>query len=153
MFINEADGLFQYRMSVDDDNKNKVLALDQNTLQNLILDKLENFEGIMIGTSNMVCNMDKVFERRILYKVNFQKIEKDVAKKIWKDKMPNIKEEYIEKLLEKYYFNGGNIENISKKLLIDEIVFGREIGYDGLCKECEKEIFGKKEIKIGFGMN
>jgi hypothetical protein len=106
LFINEADGVFQKRLSNIEDSTNPTLALDINTIQNLLLDKLECFEGIMIGTSNFIENMDGAFDRRILYKINFSRPESETQKKIWKKRLPELNGKIIEKQDNKYNFTG-----------------------------------------------
>jgi hypothetical protein len=44
----------------------------RNTLQNMLLEEMENFHGILLATTNMTQNLDPAFERRFLYKVRFQ---------------------------------------------------------------------------------
>jgi uncharacterized protein YihD (DUF1040 family)/archaellum biogenesis ATPase FlaH len=150
LFINEADGFFQKRIGNVDNDANTTLALDQNTIQNMLLDKLENFEGIMIGTSNFIKNMDKALERRILYNVNFTKPDKKTQKKIWNIKLPDLDVNIIEKLVNNYDFTGGKINNVVKKMDIDYILSGEKPSYENIEKLCKMEGLDKKEIKVGF---
>jgi SpoVK/Ycf46/Vps4 family AAA+-type ATPase len=150
LFINEADGLFQKRISDINGSSNSTLALDFNTIQNMLLDKLEDFEGIMIGTSNFITNMDEALDRRILYKVNFAKPNKDTQKKIWKSRLPELSSKDINELVSNFDFTGGIINNIFKKSQINYILYGEEANYMNLEKLCKMEFVGKKEIKIGF---
>jgi SpoVK/Ycf46/Vps4 family AAA+-type ATPase len=53
-----------------------------NALQNILLQELEDFEGIFMATTNLADQLDKAFDRRLLYKVDFQKPEKSISKKI-----------------------------------------------------------------------
>jgi AAA+ superfamily predicted ATPase len=150
LFINEADGLFQTRTGDIGNSPNKTLALDFNTTQNLLLDKLECFEGIMIGTSNFIENMDKAFERRILYKIKFSKPDKETQKKIWKDKMKGLSDETVEKLVNKYNFTGGIIDNVVKKHDIEYILSEKKADFENLEKLCGMEYQEKEEKRIGF---
>ena len=45
----------------------------ENSIQNIILQEIEQLDGILIATTNLAENMDKAFERRFLYKVKFEK--------------------------------------------------------------------------------
>lgn len=46
-----------------------------NALQNIILQEMEDLEGILIATTNMTKSFDAAFERRFLYKVLFKDVE------------------------------------------------------------------------------
>lgn len=41
----------------------------ENSIQNIILQEIEQLDGILIATTNLAENMDKAFERRFLYKI------------------------------------------------------------------------------------
>jgi hypothetical protein len=60
----------------------------ENAIQNIILEEMENFDGILFATTNLVDNMDSAFERRFLFKVKFDKPNIENASKIWKSKLP-----------------------------------------------------------------
>ena len=150
LFINEADGFFQKRIGDIAGSANKTLAFDFNTIQNMLLDKLECFEGILIGTSNFIENMDDAFDRRILYKVNFDKPDRNTQKLIWKNKLPELNDETVEKLTANFNFSGGIIDNIVKKHDINFILSGDETNYNNLEKLCKMEFKIKKVKSIGF---
>ena len=150
LFINEADGIFQKRTGDIEGSPNKTLALDFNTIQNMLLDKLECFEGILIGTSNFIENMDDAFNRRILYKVNFDKPDKETQKSIWRNKLPELSGQIIDELVNNFSFTGGIINNIIKKKEIDYILYGEEATYANLEKLCRMEFQANPGKKIGF---
>ena len=72
LLLNEADGLMNKRVAVNQSND-----IFSNQLQAQILELLENFKGVLIATTNIEKNMDKAFERRFLFKskVDFPSIE------------------------------------------------------------------------------
>ena len=84
-------------------------------MQNIILQELENLDGILIATTNMTQNMDKAFERRFLYKIEFSKPEKNIRKMLWKSMMPDLNEEDALALASRFDFSDGQIENIARK--------------------------------------
>lgn len=45
----------------------------ENSIQNIILQEMETLDGIMIATTNLTQNLDKAFERRFLYKIEFSR--------------------------------------------------------------------------------
>lgn len=67
LLFNEADAVFSKRMEVNSSN----VAQTENTMQNIILEELETFGGIMIATTNLTDNLDAAFERRFLFKIGF----------------------------------------------------------------------------------
>ena len=61
-----------------------------NAMQNIILQELEDLEGILIATTNLTSNLDRAFERRFLFKVEFKKPTTDVKAQIWKAMLKDI---------------------------------------------------------------
>lgn len=74
------------------------VADTENAIQNVLLEELENFDGIHFATTNLVGNLDAAFERRFLYKIRFEKPALEIAAKIWKSKLPFLKASEAEKL-------------------------------------------------------
>jgi SpoVK/Ycf46/Vps4 family AAA+-type ATPase len=69
LLLNEADAVICKRRETEGSN----LAQTENAMQNIILEEMEKLEGILIATTNLTQNMDKAFERRFLFKVEFEK--------------------------------------------------------------------------------
>ena len=69
LLFNEADAIFGIRQS----GAERAIDKMENTFQNIILQEMEDLQGIMIATTNLSENFDKAFERRFLYKVKFDK--------------------------------------------------------------------------------
>ena len=86
------------------------------------MQELEDFEGIFMATTNLADQLDKAFDRRLLYKIDFQKPEKNISRKILSHAFSYLTEEIIEKLCECYTLTGGQISNIRKKLLVKSIL-------------------------------
>jgi SpoVK/Ycf46/Vps4 family AAA+-type ATPase len=124
----------------------------ENSIQNIILQEMESFDGIMIATTNLVQNMDHAFERRFLYKVKFEKPELAQRTKIWQSMMPNLTEETAIHLASCYDFSGGQIENITRKCDIESILYGEEcVTAKKIEQFCKDETLVKKYgSKIGF---
>jgi len=152
LLVNEADGIFTNRVMVNKDSRNPTIAQMQNTMQNIILNELDVFEGILIATTNLSDNMDRAFERRFLYKIEFKKPNVKVRKAIWCSLLPELSEEKTCALADKYNFSGGEIHNIARKSNIDYILAGKKEDYDSIIKLCDSEqrgIYSMKET-IGF---
>jgi len=67
LFFNECDAVFGTRKQIG----NSAVDQTENAIQNIILQQLEDMEGIMIATTNLTNNLDPAFERRFLYKILF----------------------------------------------------------------------------------
>ena len=124
----------------------------ENSIQNIILQEMENLDGILIATTNLVQNMDKAFERRFLYKIKFEKPTLEARMNIWHTMMPTLDESVARTLASKYDFSGGQIENIARHYAINNILHGQaENIVDTLTTYCDNERLETKEKrKIGF---
>jgi len=146
LFFNESDALISKRYEVSS-------SVDQmnNSMQNILLQELEDFEGILIATSNLNMNLDNAFERRFLYKIAFNNPEENTSLRIWKDKMPEISEEDAKILAKEYALSGGQINNICRKYVLSHILKNDKLELEELKELCEEEFFGKASSKkLGF---
>ncbi len=148
LLFNEADAIFSKRI------ENVEQSVDQmnNAIQNIILEEMENIEGILIATTNLLTNLDAAFERRFIFKVEFKLPEKDSRAKIWKSMIPSLSEEDAATLADKFTFSGGNIENIARKSTVEYVLSGNEPTLSMLETYCQEEILSHKKTrnKIGF---
>ena len=121
-------------------------------MQNIILQEMENLEGILIATTNLTKNLDSAFERRFLYKIEFAKPSVEAKRAIWQSMLPSLSESDAMMLAVKYDFSGGQIENISRKQTVEEILTGCSTDIDRLVEFCNEERLDNTIIrqKIGF---
>lgn len=151
LFFNEADAIFGKRTTVGGTNPS-VEKMD-NAMQNIILQELEDLDGILIATTNLTCNLDSAFERRFLFKVEFQKPSVEVKAKLWSSMLgEGITEADAQRLAMRYDFSGGQIENIARKRTIEYILSGKKAGFDEIDEFCKHELLDKRgAVKpIGF---
>ena len=148
LLFNEADAVIGKRKEVTSGS----VAQTENAIQNIILQEMENLEGIMIATTNLTQNLDKAFERRFLYKIEFSKPNVEAKEKIWESMLPKLKKTERMELANAYSFSGGQIENIVRKYTVDCILNGTEPSIDAVHKYCKTEFLYKSEEKrkIGF---
>ena len=147
LLFNEADAVLGVRM------EGAARAVDkmENSIQNIILQEMENLEGIMIATTNLTNNLDKAFERRFLYKVRYEKPTAEARKKIWEIMLPGISTETAHALSSRFDMSGGEIENIARKHMVNAILSGDEtIDVDKLSDMCQKERIATQTQRIGF---
>ncbi len=148
LLFNEADAIFGIRQQGAERAVDKM----ENSIQNIILQEMEDLDGILIATTNLTENLDKAFERRFLYKVRFEKPSIEVKRQIWKSMMPDITDANAAYLADKFELSGGQIENVARKKTIQNILSGTEPAIEDLIKYCcEEEIVANKERRrIGF---
>ena len=146
LMFNEADAIISKRREVDDSG----VGQTQNTIQNILLEELENFEGILIATTNLANNLDSAFERRFLFKIEFQKPDIAVKAKIWNLKLPQLSKSECESLAKQFDFTGGQIDNIVRKNEIHEIIYGSTVVFNRIFDFCLEETMGKNRTGIGF---
>jgi AAA+ superfamily predicted ATPase len=147
LFFNEADGILGKRTTHGQSNTKQT----ENSIQNILLEEIENFQGIFIATTNLVQNLDKAFERRFLFKVEFPKPNTETRSAIWMERMDQIDTHSAHILAQKHELSGGQIENVIRKSEIEFVINGVEPNLEMLDKLCHEEELNKAQnTKIGF---
>ncbi len=153
LLLNEADQFLSSRTQGTGSSADKM----HNQMQNIFLEQIEQFEGILIATTNLLDNIDKAFSRRFNYKIEFKKPGKKQRKRLWHFMLPE-NADYDEKLdvteLSKYELTGGQIDliirNTAYKVAVrEESVFTLE----DFLEEIEKELgssFESEGKSMGF---
>jgi SpoVK/Ycf46/Vps4 family AAA+-type ATPase len=145
LVFNEADAVLSRR------TEKKTSAVDQteNAIQNIILNELDNLNGILIATTNLAGSLDRAFERRFLYKIRFERPSFEAMTSIWKDKIPDLTEEETSFFALNFPLTGGQIDNVARKCLMSQILNGSAPDIEEIAKFCCEETL---EItrKIGF---
>lgn len=150
LLFNEADAIIGKRL---DKVEHSVDSM-HNSIQNIILQEMENFEGILIATTNLETNMDSAFERRFLYKVRFEKPTPAVRKEIWKSAIPALTDGAALNIAKEHDFSGGQIENIARKLLVDSILYGESGNlYGKVQKYCHEENIQNRKARPAIGFS
>lgn len=135
LLLNEADALLGIRQPIAQRAVDKM----ENALQNLFLEEIEQFEGILIATTNLTQNIDKAFERRFLYKIRFDKPSMETKRRIWQSMLPSLDQPTATTLAEQYDFSGGQIENIARKAIIHTLLWGEAPSLQQLQDFCQTE--------------
>ena len=113
LLLNEADQFLGARSS------GNITGSDQmhNQMQNIFLEQIENFRGMLIATTNLLENIDKAFSRRFNYKIEFKKPDKAQREELWKKMLPAdapYEKNFDAKELATYSLTGGQINLIVK---------------------------------------
>jgi SpoVK/Ycf46/Vps4 family AAA+-type ATPase len=146
LFFNEADAIFSKRRDIGVSNT----AQTENSIQNILLEELENFDGILIATTNMIKNLDTAFDRRFLFKICFEKPDIQSKTEIWKLKLPELSEPECMRLAKTFDFSGGQIDNIIRKYQIEGIIHQSDLCFEKILELCTYEHVGKEKKVIGF---
>ncbi len=152
LLLNEADQFLSSRSSGTGSSADKM----HNQMQNIFLEQIERFDGILIATTNLLENLDKAFSRRFNYKIEFLKPNKDQRIALWKKLLPaNLpleKDFDIEKIA-KHELTGGQIElvikNTAYKLAIQENAVFKLSDFEEQISKEKKGQFDS-ENKVGF---
>lgn len=112
LFFDETDALLGKRTEVKDSHDKNA-----NVETSYLLQKMEEYDGITIMTTNYPENIDKAFFRRISYVIHFAFPNANIRKKIWMNvftkKMPLSNDIDFDYLAERFEISGGNIKNIA----------------------------------------
>jgi SpoVK/Ycf46/Vps4 family AAA+-type ATPase len=150
LLLNEADQFLSSRTEGAGSSADKM----HNQMQNIFLEQIEQFEGILIATTNLLDNIDKAFSRRFNYKIEFKKPGKKQRKRLWHFMLPE-KADYDETFeveeLSKYELTGGQINlivrNTAYKVAVrDESVFSMKDFLDEIEKELGSSFEGLKSM-------
>lgn len=107
--LNEGDQLIHSRKTGFDSNTDQT----ENAIQNIFLEEMESFPGILIVTTNLACNLDEAMSRRFHYKLEFGIPDYYCQLKLWDlhlpATIPGAKDLNLEYLASRYSFTGGQI--------------------------------------------
>lgn len=111
LFFDEADALFGKRTEVSDAHDRYA-----NIETSYLLQKMEEYEGMVILATNLRENMDEAFTRRIRFIIEFPFPDESSRSKIWQSHFPKeapLGDEIDYEFLSKHFqVAGGNIKNI-----------------------------------------
>ena len=112
LFFDEADALFGKRTEVKDAHDRYA-----NIEINYLLQKMEDYDGIVVLATNLSKNLDEAFLRRLHHSVEFPSPEESQRLLIWKEIFPDdtplgtdIDYPF---LAERFKLSGGNIKNVA----------------------------------------
>jgi len=152
LLLNEADQFLSTRTTASFSSADKM----HNQMQNIFLDQLEKFDGILIATTNLLETLDKAFSRRFDYKIKFEKPTLKERKKLWELKLPKnapFEENFDINKLAKYELTGAQIELIVKNTALKVAVRKNPVfTIKDFIEEIEKEKLNAfdSEKELGF---
>jgi AAA+ superfamily predicted ATPase len=150
LLLNEADQFLSSRTTNATSSADKM----HNQMQNIFLEQIERFDGILIATTNLLENIDSAFSRRFNYKVEFKKPDFKQRVELWKKMLPKnaeYEEGFDTEKLAKYNLTGGQIniiiKNTSYKVAVKENpIFTMNDFIEEIKRELNSTFDNEKEI-------
>ena len=150
LLLNEGDAILSKRIENVEHGTEQMM----NTLQNILLEEMENIQGIMIVTTNLTSNLDTAFERRFIFKVKFEKPGTEVKAHIWQTLVDSLDEKDAGILAKEFDVTGGEIENIARKATMQFVLTGKEADIDMIRKFTKQEkLESTRRPVMGFSTN
>lgn len=152
LLLNEADQFLSTRVE-SSGGADKM----HNQMQNIFLEQIEKFDGVIIATTNFLESLDTAFSRRFEYKIEFKKPDYKDRVEIWQRALPknaSFDDEFSIENVANYELSGAQIIMVVKNTALKAA-----ISKDGVFKmkdflECiQKELnssFDNAKI-VGFG--
>jgi AAA+ superfamily predicted ATPase len=150
LLLNEADQFLSSRSEGTGSSADKM----HNQMQNIFLEQIEKFEGILIATTNLLGNIDKAFSRRFNHKIEFKKPGKRQRLMLWQFMLPenaDYEEGFKIEDLAGHELTGGQInliiKNTAYKVAVrDESVFSLQDFLEEIEKELGSSFDGSKSM-------
>jgi len=152
LFFDEADALFGKRSEVKDAHDRYA-----NIEINYLLQRLDDYSGVVVLASNLRGNLDKAFTRRLNFIVEFPIPDEIYRRLIWSQVFPgdtplgeDVKFDFLAK---KFKLSGGNIKNIAVNsaflasgnghlISMEHLILATKREYQKLGRLCTKSEFG-----------
>ena len=125
LFFDEADALFAKRGEVTE-GKDRYANMEVSYL----LQRMEQFDGVVILATNFYHHIDKAFLRRIKYVLKYQEPDAVMRKKIWESCLVlSLPRETIDTgyLARQFALSGGEIKNVMQSACICAVYEGRTL--------------------------
>ncbi len=138
LLFDEADSLFAKRTSVKSSTDRYA-----NLEVNFLLQKMEEFSGVAILTTNLESSLDEAFRRRIRFHVKFERPDAEERDRLWRAMLPSSAPVAagvnFAALAKAYEFSGGEIKNASLRAAFLAVAEGKGIDLDILDRAAAAE--------------
>jgi SpoVK/Ycf46/Vps4 family AAA+-type ATPase len=138
LLFDEADALFGKRSDVKDAHDRYA-----NVEVAYLLQRMEQFEGLAILTTNLRSNLDEAFARRLDAIIDFPMPEEDDRRRLWECHLspgvPRADDLDLAFLARSFKVSGGNIRNIAMTAAYLAADGGRAVGMSDLIRATERE--------------
>jgi predicted nucleic acid-binding protein len=136
LLFDEAEALFGKRTEVRDSHDRHA-----NIEVGYLLQRMENYQGVAILTTNLKSTLDQAFQRRLRFIVDFPFPGKAEREAIWKRAIPPEapRLDLDESRLAQLNVTGGSIRNIALNAAFLAAAEGRAVGMDDLLRAAQLE--------------
>ncbi|PAF46500.1 AAA family ATPase [Helicobacter sp. 12S02634-8] len=152
LLLDEADQFLSTRVS-----SGSGVEKMHNQMQNIFLEQIEKFEGILIATTNLLETIDSAFSRRFNYKIEFKKPSLEQRILLWQKYLPKNAQYQAHDIvslaqeLAVYSLSGGQISLVVKNTAYkvaarNNAVFSKEDFVEEIKKEQNGNFDGEKNM-------
>lgn len=152
LLLNEADQFLSARLEMGSSSSDKM----HNQMQNIFLEQIENFSGVLVATTNLLKSLDSAFSRRFDYKIEFKKPDFKERLAIWQNMINenmSFEEDFDLEELAKFELTGAQIALCLKNTAINVAIRGDEVfRLSDFKTEIQRELrssFEDEEKKVG----
>ena len=139
LFFDEADALFGKRSEVKDSHDRYA-----NIEVGYLLQRIEEYDGVVILASNFKKNIDEAFVRRLQFVIEFPfpgvGERRRIWDVVWPPEAPKDPEIDFDALAERYEITGGNIRNIALASAFLAAEDGRVVNMEHLFSATQREL-------------
>ena len=143
LFFDEADSLFSKRTNISSSHDRYA-----NQEVSYLLQRIEDFSGIVVLASNFKGNFDLAFSRRFQAIVHFPMPNPQERYRLWKEVLPEAlkleKKLSLQEIADAYPLTGGTILNVIRYVLLmtlqkESSIISRNDVFNGIRRELQKE--------------
>lgn len=152
LLLNEADQFLSARLEMGSSSSDKM----HNQMQNIFLEQIENFSGVLVATTNLLKSLDSAFSRRFDYKIEFKKPDFKERLAIWQNMINenmSFEEDFDLEELARFELTGAQIALCLKNTAINVAIRGDEVfKLSDFKTEIKRELrssFEDEEKKVG----
>ena len=149
LFFDEADALFGKRTGIKDSHDRYA-----NQEVAFLLQRVEDYAGLVILSTNQKSNMDEAFARRFQNIVQFQMPDPECRERLWRDtfsrKCTLAKEIDLKEIASRFEMSGGSIVNVVQFCSLRSMAAGTDvISLESLKEGIRREFWKEGRIPSG----
>ncbi len=126
LLFDEADSLFAKRTDVKSANDRYA-----NLETNYLLQRMEEFHGVVVLTTNLESSLDSAAIRRVRFRVAFPEPDAELRERLWRELLPgeaDVEEDLeLPRLARAFEMSGGHIKNAILRAALHAVHEGRPI--------------------------
>lgn len=115
LFFNEADSIIGKRTDSENSTSNT-----ENVIQTILLQELEQFDGILICTTNRPSSFDEAFNRRFIFQLHISPPDQKTRFALLSHRYPALTTAQAEEL-SNYTFTAAELDNFKRQQLIEQL--------------------------------